>query len=137
MAKQSRTKSALGGKKKSKGSPRVPEAVKKYIDKEIKKQVHRMHISKTANGKFLVDHEFKAAPGETPVESEQYAVEPGDLSTHVGENLGIGGSVAPETALPPASLPTMPTAPPGAPAPPGATPTEAAPILPPAGPLGV
>lgn len=115
MAKQSRTKSALGGKK-SKGSSRIPEATKKAIDKAINKHVHRMHISKTANGKFLVDHEFKSSPGEPPIDSEQHAVEPADLSAHVGEHLGIGGTAAPEEpVLPPAS---------------------AAPTLPPAGPLG-
>jgi hypothetical protein len=113
-AKQSRTKSALGGKK-SKGSSRVPEATKKFVANAVKKHVHRMHISKTANGKFLVDHEFKSAPGEPPIDSEQHAINPEDLSAHVGENLGIGGTASPEPELPPAS---------------------AAPTLPPAGPLG-
>lgn len=118
MAKQSRTKSALGGKGKAKGSSKVPEATKKYVANAVKKHVHKMHISPTANGKFLVDHEFKSAPGEPPIDSEQHAVNPEDLSAHVGEHLGIGGSVAPEPALPPA--PASPMTPPG-----------------PAGPLGV
>ena len=109
-AKQSRTKSALGGKK-SKGSSRVPEATKKFVANAVKKHVHRMHISKTANGKFLVDHEFKSAPGEPPIDSEQHAINPEDLSAHVGENLGIGGTASPEPELPPASAaPTLPPA---------------------------
>lgn len=114
-AKQSRAKSALGGKKskskpKATGSPHIPEATKKYIDKAVKKEVRRMHISKTANGKFLVDHEFKSAPGEPAFDPEQHAINPEELSAHVGEHLGIGGSVAPEPMLPPASsLPQLPS----------------------------
>lgn len=122
MVKQSRTKSALGGKKsKSKAAPKVSKAVKAAIKSEVKKQVHRMHISKTSNGKFLVDHEFKSKLGEDPIESEQHAIDPEGLSAHVGEYLGLGGTVSPEQALPPA-----------------APPASAAPVLPPAaGPLGV
>ncbi len=119
MAKQSRTKSALGGKK-SKGSSRVPDATKKYVASALKKHVHRMHISKTANGKFLVDHEFKSAPGEPPIDSEQHAVNPEDLGAHVGEHMGIGAEPQP----PAGAEPALPSA-------------SAAPTLPPAGPLGV
>lgn len=111
-AKQSRSKSALGGKK-GKKEPKgagIPAATKKYIDKAVKREVKRMHISKTANGKFLVDHEFKNGPEGEAFDPEQHAINPEDLSAHVGENLGIGGSVAPEPMLPPASsLPQLPS----------------------------
>lgn len=116
MAKQSRSKSALGGKKKGKGGA-VPAATKAYIDKEIKKQIRRMHISSTKNGKFLVDHEFKAGEGEDKVpESEQYAVESGDLASHVGEYMGLGAPpVAPAVGGSPELSPPVggPGLPPG------------------------
>ena len=104
MIKQSRTRSALGGKKKESKGTRVPKATKDAIDRAIKKHVHRMHISKTDNGKFLVDHDFKSLPGEPPVDSEQHAIEPGDLSAHVGEHLGIEQP----PVLPPAAAPVAP-----------------------------
>jgi len=144
MAKQSRTKSALSGDKKKKSakpkkdaSPRVPEATKLYIDKAVKKAVQRMHISKTANGQFLVDHEFKSEPGAPPVESEQHALGPDALSSHVGEYMGLGGPATPDPALPPdiSAAPQLPSA-----AGPGPISPEAGPMpLPaaPAGPLGV
>ena len=80
--KKSRVKATLGGKKK-KGSSKK---------KGGKKHVHRMHISRTDNGKFLVDHEFKGSgePGEVPPENEQHAVEPQDLAQHVTDNMGVG-----------------------------------------------
>lgn len=147
MAKQSRTKSALGGEKKKKSAkpkqdsaPRVPEATKKYIDSAVKKALQRMHISPTANGQFLVDHEFKAEPGAPPVEGEQHAISPENLPAHVGEYLGLGSPVTPEPALPPdaSAAPQLPLAAAAGPGP--ISPPQAGPMpLPaaPAGPLGV
>jgi hypothetical protein len=85
--KASRVKSALGGKKKE---------GKKSESKGGKKRVHRMHISRTANGKYLVEHEFKHDPLEPGpyLENEQHAVEPDELAQHVQEHMG--GAPEPE-----------------------------------------
>ena len=146
----SRTKSALGGGEKSKAksksqpkskkdsSPKVPEATKKYIDQAVKKAIQRMHISKTANGRFLVDHEFKTEPGQPPADAEQHALGPEDLSAHVGEYLGLDQPVVSEPALPPdiSAAPQLPAA--GGPSGPGPMISpEAGPSPLPVRPLGV
>lgn len=144
----SRAKSALGGGEKSKSKskskskpkpkkdshPKVPEATKKYIDTAVRKAIKRMHINKTANGQFLVDHEFESVPGQDPFEAEQHAISPEDLSRHVSEGLGIAAAPVQEPMAPPAaSLPQLPSdvAGPLAPAPP------AGPAMPMPGPIGV
>ena len=97
-AKKSRVKSVLGGKKKKSSSK-----------KGSKKHVHKMHISRTDNNKFMVEHEFAPSEGPEPSpQSEMHAVEPEDLAQHVTDHMGVGG----EGGAPAGPAP-MPTAPPG------------------------
>ena len=96
MAKESRAKAAMGGKKSSSKS------------KSKKHKVHRMHISHAANGGFVAAHETE--PGMPPDEMEQHSVPPGGLADHVTTHM--------EDQMPPAGGP--PAGPAGPPA--GATP---------------
>jgi Cu/Zn superoxide dismutase len=106
--KESRVKSALGGKKSK-------------AKKGKKKSVHKMHIRRTHNGKFLVDHEFKNEPGEEPMENETHALNPEELGDHVDQHMGTGEPPVAQgapTAMPPAGPPAMPPAGPPAGGPP-------------------
>jgi hypothetical protein len=118
MAKESRAKSALGGKKsesKSKSKSKSKASGGK------KKPVHRMHISKTDNGKFLVDHEFKGGPGEPVQPNESHAIEPQDLAAHVADHFGVGDGGPGASAAPDAGAPAgVPAAPAAGPVGPGA-----------------
>lgn len=130
---KSRAHSALGGKKdhkeskdhKSKGHDK-----KSKSKDEKKKHAHRLHISRTDNGKFLVDHEFKHDPlaGEEPMPGQSHAIDPHELASHVTDSLGIGGIPSPDQE----PLPAVPAAP-AVSAP--AVPAPAAPL--PVGPVGV
>lgn len=114
MAKESRSKSALGSKK----SPKVSKAVSAAIKKAVRKEVHRMHIGKTANGKFLVDHEFKSAEGEPTIPGESHAINPEELAAHVSDNFGLGAGgpgvpAGPELMAPAPGPEAVPSAPAG------------------------
>jgi hypothetical protein len=111
--KASRTKSTLGGKKKK--SSKASKSVAAVVAKAIKRHVHKMHISRTDNGKFLVDHEFKNGPDEPTIPGQSHALNPEELAGHVAENFGVGEGVAPGAGspeLPPAPGPeAMPAGP--------------------------
>jgi len=102
--KASRTKSTLGGKKKK--SSEASKSVAAVVAKAIKRHVHKMHISRTDNGKFLVDHEFKNGPDEPTIPGQSHALNPEELASHVAENFGVG-----EGAAPGAGSPELPPAP--------------------------
>jgi hypothetical protein len=88
MASESRTKHTLGGQRKK--SSKVSKSTSAAITKAINRHVHKMHISKTNNGKFLVDHEFKSGEGEPTIPGETHALGPEELSGHVADHFGIG-----------------------------------------------
>lgn len=101
MAKEreSRVKSALGGKKKA-------SSKKSSSKKGGKKHVHKMHITRTDNGKFLVNHEFQGGPeGELPPEGETHAINPEDLAQHVTDNMGVPPAGGAPAGGAPAGLP--------------------------------
>jgi hypothetical protein len=117
MARESRVKSTLGGKEKEHKPKTTEKKTPKGKEKgKGKHPVHRMHISKTDNGKFLVDHEFKGGPGEATLPNESHAIEPGDLASHVADHFGVGAEgpgapMAPAPAAPAPGPEVMPAGP--------------------------
>jgi hypothetical protein len=108
MAKEkaTRVKSALGGKKDpgKKGG-------KKSGKKDGKKQVHRMHISKTDNGKFLVEHEFKPGEDGSVIPNERHALNPEELQGHLQDNMELPPEEMMGAAGAPAAAPAGPPMP--------------------------
>jgi len=126
MARESRVKSTLGGKKsekksESKSKPKSKSTEKKTPKSKSKHPVHRMHISRTDNGKFLVDHEFKGGPDEPAIPGESHALDAEELAGHVADHFGVGAG---GPGLPAGPVPEAPAPAPGPEAvPPGPLPT--------------
>jgi hypothetical protein len=122
MAKESRVQSTLGGpkaekkpEKKSESKSKGKSTDKKTPKSKSKHSVHRMHISRTDNGKFLVDHEFKGGPDQPSIPGESHALNPEELAAHVADHFGVGegGPGLPAGPAPAAPAPGPEVVPPG------------------------
>ena len=102
MAKESRAKSAMGGKKSS--------------SKKSKHKVHKMHITRGASGGFSVEHEappsddgsMPMGPGEGPHVVSDIDAMKQHLQDHMGDQPAAPSSPAPVAAAPAAAAPAGP-----------------------------
>lgn len=90
--KSSRVRSAMGGKKKSgkggkKSSSRPP---------------HKMHIRRSKNKGFIVEHEYKRKPDEAmPPDNDEHTVgDIDELKDHVGQQMGMDEEEQPVPGTP-------------------------------------
>jgi len=104
MAKESRAKAAMGGKKSSSKSKSKSKAHK----------VHKMHIRHAANGGYIAEHEAPPSPdgmGMGEPNEEHALPDINALTQHVADHMGpaAGGTAAPPTPPAGATPPPQPT----------------------------